>query len=310
MTPKWFDRPLAAGLALVLTAGLCACSTRALLVGEVAGALETGLPAFEGESDLELLERAIPANIKLLEALRVGQPDDPRLPVLLARLYGAYAFAIFDQRVEEAALAQPGTTASAQSARAALNRYYLRGAEYALQALELRHPDARERLSNVAEKQAALEKMTLKDLDALFWYAFNLGAYVNQNRDSMQAIAKAHVAQSGMERVAALDETYDHGGAHLFLMIFYGSRPAMMGGDPERALAHYRRLMALAGEDFLLAHVYHARYELSRLGDRQGYEALLRRVLAYEEADDPYPFLNAVAKERARIYLNAAERFF
>jgi len=309
-TLKILVRILLMGL---MTVGFSSCAVRNLALDQMVGVIETGLPAFEQESDLDLLEKAFPANIKLLETLLVSRPANDRLLVLLSRMVAGYAFSFFEERLDAVVLSgnvAGGGPETREALRAALNRYYLKGADYALRALEVRHPGCREKLSKVAAVRPFLDSLTTKDVPALFWYGFNLGAWVNQNRDSMRAVAKAFVAEKAMLRVLELDGAYYHGSAHLFLMIYYASRPPMMGGKPEKALAHYRQLKALAGDDFLPADVYYARYYLHRIQNRQEYEAVLTRVLNHRTTGDVTPFLNAVAVKRAKIYLNAADQLF
>ena len=74
------------------------------------------------------------------------------------------------------------------------------------------------------------------------------------------SFSRAHVARQVMERVIELDHAYHHGGAHLFLMAFYGSRSPMMGGDQKRADYHYQQLKKIAGDDYLLADLIYARF--------------------------------------------------
>ncbi len=305
-----FSRLLLIGLA---SAATVSCSVRNMMIDEVVGTMETGLPAFEQESDLELLEKALPANIKLLETFLAGNPTNARLLVLLSRMYAGYTFAFVEGRLDAAMLADyppEDDTLSVEAIKASLNRYYLRGAEFAMNALEIRYPDCRAQLGKVATTESFFEDLTEADVPALFWYAFNLGAHVNQNRDDMQAIAKAYLAEKAMQRVIELDEAYYNGGAHLFLMVYYASRSPMMGGNPEKARAHYDRLKTLAGVDFLIADVYYARYYLYRTQNRQAYEETLNRVLKDPPTEDIYPLLNAVAVKRAETYLGATNRLF
>ena len=307
---KLVFRLLVAGVLAVAASG---CSLRSLMIGQVAEMIETGLPAFEEETDLDLVEKAFPANIKLLETLLAAQPENRRLLLLLSRLYGAYTFSFFEGRLDAAMLAADSAgqgESRVDADRAALNRYYLRAAEYAMKALEYRHPGCRKALARIDTVQPFLDRMAVDDVPALFWYAFNLGAYANQNRDSIQAVAKAHLAQTAIKRVIELDAAYYNGGAHLFLMIYYASRPPMMGGNPEKALHHYKRLKAQTGKAYLLADVYHARYYLYRIQDRQQYEDLLLQVIRHPAGHSTYGFFNAVALKRAALYLTAADRLF
>jgi hypothetical protein len=243
----------------------------------------------------------------------MDNPANVRLLTLLSRMYAGYTFAFVEGELDAATLAgheAEGDQPAPGAVRDSLNRYYLRGADYALKALEGRYPECRAQIAKVTTAEAFFNGLSGADVPALFWYAFNLGAYVNRNLDDMQAIAKAYLAEKAMRRVIELDEAYYNGGAHLFLMVYYASRSPMMGGKPEKAKAHYDRLKALAGVNFLIADAYYARYYLHRVQNRQEYEAVLNRVIKGLQSEDPYPLLNAVAVKRAAIYLTATDRLF
>ena len=68
------------------------------VINEIAAISETGAAVFEQDDDLEMVEKAIPGNIKLFEALLENSPDNHRLLLLLSRLYASYAFAFFELR--------------------------------------------------------------------------------------------------------------------------------------------------------------------------------------------------------------------
>lgn len=296
---------------LLVLAAAVACSPRKMIVNEIGCLVEAGIPVLEQDGDLEMLEEALPAHIKLLETFLASDPHNERILVLLSRLYGSYTFLFVEIGYERRLLLEPSADASAsKAAKANLDHYALKGAEYALDALLQRHPDGREMLQKVTSQKIFFDDLSERDVPALFWYGFNLGLYVNANRDSIRAIAKAHVAEMAMLRAAALDPDYNHGAAHLFLLAYYGSRPAMMGGSPAKAGAHYRRLKALAGDDFLLADLFFARYCLPRKQDRRGFTEILGRIYASQDGPAKYRLYNAAARRRAEIYLEAVDRFF
>lgn len=280
---------------------------RHVLIDEMVGVMAAGTDAVEQETDLRLLAEAIPAQIKQLEALYAARPGNPTLPLLISRLYAAYAFSVFEPVWESGRLLE---TAPSPDTVAALDRYYGRGAEFALQALELSHPDVRGRLRDVTKVAPFFESLSPKDVPALFWYGFNLGAWVNLNRQSVRSVAQAHLVRRSMERVLQLQPAYFHGAAHLVLMTYFAARPPMMGGDLRRAAEHYEKLRDLAGPEFLLADVYHARYLLVGRQERQAFEAELADVLRRAEAIEAYPLLNRIAVEKARIYRDGADRLF
>ena len=315
-TPRGAALFLAAGLLLLLAA---ACSPRHLVVDQMTRMVHDGMTAFEADDDLVMVERAFPANIKTLEVMLASEPRHRELLVLLARLYGSYAFAFGEDRLEAAThrfLGQGSPALSAadtDGAAMARNRadgHYKKGLEYALRALEVRHPDCRKRLKNLRASAGFFEGLDAGDAPALFWYAFNLGGHVNLNRDSIRVLARAHLAEKAARRVLDLDPAYFNGGAHLFLMVYYASRPPMMGGNLKAARDHHRMLRNIAGSEFLLADLLFARYHAVQAGDRKGFDRLLKAVADAPRGPENYRLYNAVARKRAVRYLNAADRFF
>jgi hypothetical protein len=288
------------------------------MVNSVADIVETGMTAFEQDDDLDMLEKAFPANIKLLEALLADNPDHYKTLVILSRFYASYAFAFFEGKLEAAALnrsmpdfEKSGTKKQNFShLRKTVNRYYSKGADYALRALETRHPGCRKQLQQVKTCDNCFNSLTVEDVPALFWYGFNLGAYVNQNVDSVKTLSKAHLVEKAMHRVIDLDSAYFHGSAHLALLIYYGARSPMLGGNLKLALSHYNQFKSSAGDGFLLADLFYARYFLYQKQERQKYQEVLTGIIKSSKADPSHRFFNKVATIRAQTYLYATDRLF
>jgi len=296
---------------------LAGCSMRQVALNEMAGLLNQGMVALENDDDLEMLEQAFPANIKLIEALLASAPENPELLVLLSRLYGSYGFAFLETRLEIEFFGAPDTIPrylreadiDPAEVKNRASRYYARGEAYAMRALALRHPDSDALLKSVDGREAFFRRMQEADVPALFWWGFNLGARVNQNRSSVALIAKAYLAERAMKRVIELMPAYQNAGAHLFLMAYYGARPPMMGGNLEAAEAHYREVNRINGDAYRMGHVMFCRYILTKRQDRAGYQRLLTRV-SDEPLADAYRLYNALSVLRARIYLGAVDDFF
>ena len=113
-----------------------------------------------------------------------------------------------------------------------------------------------------------------------------------------------------MKRVLEIDPDYYYGGAHLFLMVYYASRPPMMGGNLDAAGTHYGDLIKLQGDMFLLADLFYARYYLQQKQERTSFETSLKRIVKEADADVPYRMLNQVAARRAVTYLKAQDLLF
>lgn len=302
---------MAAGM--VALSVLWGCSTRKLMVAEMTDLMETGAGAFEADDDLDMLQQALPAHIKLLEALLASDPQNERLLVLLARLYGSYTFLFIDGRLERYQLTGSPPAAGAQTPaelKEKAVRYYARGVEYALAALQVRHPRAADRLYQVGSSASFVQSLQRPDLAALFWYGFNLSGLVNHSRDSVAAIAKAHLIEKAMQRVIELQPDFYHGSAHLLLMIYHASRSPMMGGNLASAQKHYDQLKQLNGDSFLLADLYFARTVVVQRQNRRLFEETLTAVAGSAETEERFRLFNRVAADRAQLYLSAADRLF
>lgn len=298
-------------VAMLVISVFSSCSPQKLMVAEMTGLMETGAAAMETDDDLDMLQQALPANIKLMEALLASDPQNERLLILLARSYGSYAFLFLDGRIE--ALQSAGPAAAAEtlpSLKARAVRYYGKGLDYALRALEIRHPLAAERLHRVAESSPFVQSLQVRDLPAIFWYGFNLGGLVNHSRDSVSTIARAHQVEKTMLRVLDLQADFYHGSAHLVLMAYYGSRSPMMGGNLERAAEHYRHLKDMHGDGLLLADLYYARYVLVQQQDRRQFEQMLEVITTNPDPDPQFRLFNRIARDRALVYQAMADRLF
>jgi len=296
-----------------LVAMSAACSPKQAIINEAVGMLDVGITSFEQDTDLEMLEAAFPANIKLCEAILANDPDNRRLQVLLSRMYASYAFAFLEGRYEALTLAPERTDAQEKEMAGLgfrLNRYYLKGATYAEKALGTSGAGACMEESGSDELGTCFDKLKADRVPDMFWYAFNLGTYVNQNRDDPEAFAYSQRARAAMVRVQVLDPLYFHGGALFFFMGYHASIPEDLGGKPDAVLGYYRQLKDLKGDDFLLADLYYARFYLVQKKDRAGFEKALNGVLESQATDTTYPLLNVMARQRARVYLDSVDYFF
>jgi len=299
-------------LTLFILAAVSGCSAKHMAVDQIATMVDTGMAAFESDDDMQMLKSAFPANIKLLEAILVNQPDNYKMQLLLARLYGSYAFAFPETEMEIAAYAAAENDAGDDPTvfRAAADRYYRKGARYALRALELKYPGIRQKLKNNDLSAKSIAEIKITEVPALFWYGFNLGAHVNLNKNSVRALSKAHLAVKAMHRVIELDPAYYHGSAHLFFVVWYGSRSPMMGGSQAKAKEHYLKAKEISGERLLIADLYYARFCLYQAGDREAFEKTLAGVIKHKDKTPDLRMLNAVAATRATAYLEAVDEFF
>lgn len=298
---------------------LVACAPRQMMVRQFGALVETGMDRLEESGDVALVGEGLPGQITLLEVLLANDPEDERLHLLLARLYAAQGLLYLEPLVEAAAweIPVPWLEGSAPPdhdlKKSQLGRVFQKGAGHALAVLEAQRPGSGAQLSKVNRIGAYLKTASVDEVPALFWYALNLGAWVNHHLDDLSAIAQAHVAERIMRCVVELQPDYYHGFAHLFLIAFYGSRPPMLGGRPEAAQHHYVTFKAMAGtSEFLsapLGEVYYARYCLPLRQARDEYTTLLTPIAKTPIKADNGLF-DALAIRRAQLYLKAVDRLF
>ena len=290
-----------------------ACSPKPLIVSQIADLVDHGMTAYERDDDWELMEKAFPANIKLLETVLANSPDDRQLLTMLSRMYASYSFGFVETRLDETNyLVDPSDSRVKEMAllKDRVNRYYEKGVGYALMALEKSAPGATEAFQKVSTITPYLDKLGRQEVAPLFWYGFNLGAWVNRNLDSVRAVSQAHVARKVMERVLELDPAYNHGGAHLFLLAYFGSRPPMMGGSQEKALVHYQQVKTIAGDNYLLPDLFYGRFCLHQQQDRKGFVDMMQRIVDHPASENEVALYNAIAGRRAAVYLAAVDTLF
>ena len=276
--------------------------------------VETGMPAFEREDDLDLLADALPASIKLLETVLANDPDNPRLLVFLAQAYGVYAFAVLETAYERCRYA-PSMTNEAEcdlvQMESRMKRYFSKGMDCAGRALEIRRPGALKMLNRPRDAEALLAAMAVSDVPAVFWYGFNLGFHVQHSLDDIRSLAKAHLVEKTMQRVITLAPDYYRGSAHVIMLVYYASRSPMMGGNPRKAVEYYRRHQQAWPEMAGLRELYWARYHYVRQQDRDGFRRTLNQLIATPVGDaHPLKMLESVARSRAQVYLQAEQRLF
>lgn len=267
-------------IAVLPTAG---CSTSQLVARGASPLIEQGVVAMNRETDLELARASIPATLKMVETLLLADPDNAAYRVQAAMGFYAYALGFVEPYDRDRAVA-----------------LYQRARDHALVALERAGVTQATLTGDMATLERALARLDSRAVPALFWTASAWGKWIELQLDDPARLDELPRVEALMRRVLALDETYYHGGAHVFFGAYYGGRAPMFGGDFARAARHFDRAAALNQGRFLLVDVYRARYLLWQMGDRGAFHATLKRVLDAPAGSDPdLNLANALAKREA-----------
>ncbi|OGS42399.1 MAG: hypothetical protein A2506_12795, partial [Elusimicrobia bacterium RIFOXYD12_FULL_66_9] len=203
-------------------AALSACSVDRMAVRSVARTLESGRGAALDEPDWQTGREAMSSQLKLLETLLAGDPGNRSLRRLAAEGFGGSAFLFLED--DEPARAKG---------------FYLRGRDHALAGLALKTPFRDLSAKTMEDFESALKAATKDDVPDLFWAGFCWGGYINLSKDDASALGDLPKVTAVMRRVAALDPAYHFAGVDLFFGVYEASRPAMLGGDPRKAKAHF-----------------------------------------------------------------------
>jgi hypothetical protein len=256
--------------------------------------LDSGIVAMNQETDLELAQGAMPANLKLLEGMLIEDPGNTRLHLYAAEGFYGYTFGFVEMQ-------------DSNRARHLYRRCY----EHARVALQQSGVTLDPETSTPDEFEATVRKAGKKAVPAMFWTASCLANWVNLNRDSPAGIAELTSAATLMQRVIVLDDTFYHGGPHLFFGVYYGGRSPLFGGNFQLSEEHFKRAAEINDDKLLVVDVLQAEYLDRQRLDRDAFHTHLTRVI--EAPDNLAPdmaLMNAVAKQQAAQLLESEDDWF
>ena len=294
---------LSAGLALLTLSG---CSLRLLAVDQLGNALAGGGATFAGDDDPELVGAAVPFSLKLMESLLAESPEHQGLLLAASRGFTQYAFAFVQEEAEER---EATGFAESQALSARARRLYLRARGLGLRGLEARHPGFRARLA--AAPKRAVEVMAKSDVPLLYWSAVSWAGAIALGKDDPRLVGDLPQVEVLIDRALALDEAWDQGAIHSFLIAFEMGRATGEGDPAARARQHFERAVALSSGRAAAPFVGLAESVSVVEGDRARFEELLRRALAIDaDLDPPTRLATLVLQRRARWLLARADKLF
>src|SRR4030043_807447 len=259
--------------------------TAALLVADVAKA------AYK-QSDLRILREGMPAYLMLMDGMIEAWPDNEQLLIAAAQTYSSFASIFVEDQDKEYAKLLFG-----------------KGRNYALRSLERR--GLKEPLqSHFEDFKEGLKGLGKRDVPYLFWGATCWANWIRMNLDSMEALAELPRVEWMMQRVLEIDEGFYYGGPHLFMGIWFASKPKIAGGDLKKAQGHFLKALELGKGKFLMAYVYYATYYARQALDKDLFISTLQKVLKTPQDISPeLTLLNTVAKEKAKELLTHVEEY-
>jgi len=296
----------ALAMALMLCLIVTGCSVRSLAVNSMGDALAASGSGFGSDDDPELIGAAAPFSLKLIESVLAETPNHRGLLLAATQGFVQYAYAFIELKADE--LEDTNLQAAyAQRARAA--RMYLRARDYGLRGLESARPGITKTLR--ADPEGALAKSTREDVGLLYWTGVAWAAAISLAKDDPFLVADLPAVEALVRRALALDETYDGGALHVFMINYEMSQAGLSAGAPARARQHFTRAIELTGGAHAAPYVTLAEAVSIAERNRAEFESLLQGVLKLDTGAKPeWRLVNAVMQRRARWLLGRTEKLF
>jgi len=329
------------GLILVVVLGgvvLGGCSINKLAVNAVANMLggEGGTSTFTTDDDPELVEASLPFALKMFETILAQTPDHEGLLLTTGSGFISYSNAFV---ATPASMLPFEEWEKKQADQERAKKLYLRGRNYLIHGLDVRYPGFADVLKSTApdaidQLDVYLQQMDEGDVPFLYWIGAGWVAAFALDAFDLELGLTVTRAQAVMLRALDLNETYNDGAIHDFLVQYYGSLPASMGGDKEKAEYHHKRAVEIADGRLAGPFVSYAEVmvlpkqaqvklpegdsdaeiqayydEIQAIADE--FVALMNKALAVDP--DAYPdarLINILTQRKAQWYLDHLEDFF
>ncbi len=276
---------------------------RKFAVRKLADALAQSGSTFASDDDPELIRDAVPFSLKLIESLLAETPRHRGLLLAASSGFTEYAFAFIQQEADET---EPRDVAAATAMRARARRLYLRARDYGLRGLETKLPGFGQKVRSGAK--IAVDAARLDDVPLLYWTAASWGSAISVSKDDPELVAEQPIVEALIDRALQLDETFDEGAIHTFLISYEMARQGAPGDPAARARKHFDRAMQLSGGFMAAPLVALAESVALERQDRPEFESLLKRALAVDPNARPeHRLANLIMQRRARWLLSRVE---
>jgi predicted anti-sigma-YlaC factor YlaD len=262
---------------------------------------------FASDNDPELIRDAVPFALKWEESLLAESPKHRGLLLATASGFTQYGYAFVQQDADELE-SKDLTAATAQRVRA--RKLYLRARDYGLRGLDVNHAGLKKALT--ADPKQAVRLATKRDVPLLYWTAAAWGAAISASKDQPDIVADLPKMAALIDRAMELDESFDHGAIHTFMINYEMARPGVKA-DEAVALAkqNFDRAMQLSGGQLASPLVAYAEAVCIQKQQRAEFEKLLKQALAIDVDQKPeWRLTNLVMQRRAKWLLSRTDELF
>ena len=291
-----------------IAAVLAGCSLDRLATRTVSDLVggQGGDDVFASEQDPRLVGDALPFALKLYELLLSRAPDDPGLHLATGRSFVAYANAFVQRPAEQMPVTEIDRRIS-ELQRAKL--HYLRGRDYLLTGLDLRHPGFGALFASPDDMGEALAMVDAASIDYLYWTAAACLGALSTDPFDMELLVTASYAAKMLHMVIDWDEHYQGGAAHDILIRYYAGAATALGRGMARAEVHFARAVAASGDKRTGPYLAMAGVAVGQQ-DPKLFRSLLGAALAMELDVAQYRLQNTLDQQYATWLLDHMEDLF
>jgi predicted anti-sigma-YlaC factor YlaD len=291
---------------VMLALALSGCSIKRMAVNQVGNALAGGGTTFAADDDPELVKAAVPFSLKLMESLLAESPKHAGLLLATSSGFTQYGYAFVQQDADEI---ESQDLAQATALRQRAKKLYARARNYGLRGLEVPHPGFTNALA--ADPHAAVAALRRSDVPQIYWTAMAWGALISQSKDEPQRVGEVPQLEALIDRALALDEGWNEGAVHGFLITYEMARTGVKGDAAERSRREFERAMEQSRAWQAAPLVAYAESVCVQKQDLKQFEVLLQRALAIDvDAHPEHRLANLIYQRRARWLLSKKDELF
>jgi predicted anti-sigma-YlaC factor YlaD len=267
------------------------------VINQAGNALSGSGSTFSSDDDPEFVAAAIPFSLKMMEALLAESPKHEGLLLASTSYFTQYGYAFILQEADEL---EDKDLAAANAKRERASRMFRRAWNYGIRGLEVKHPGFEKELHS--HPSQALKKLTKSDVPLLYWTTVAGGLRIRP--DKPETVADQPMVEAMIDRALELDESYEKGAIHSFLIKYEMSRQGVKGDAAARSRKHFKRAVELSHGVDAGPYVSLAEAVSISKQDAKEFESLLNKALAIDvDAHPEIRLSNMVMQRRARWLL-------
>ncbi len=285
---------------------LTGCSIRKIAIKNLGDALAESGTTYASDNDPELIRGALPFSLKLIESILAESPQHRGLLLAASSGFTQYAYAFVRQDADEM---EEVDFARASEMRLRARNLFLRARDYGLRGLETSYPNFPAALNK--DPIAAVKTVGRNNVPLLFWTAASWGMAITLSKDEPDLIIDQPLVEALIDRALELDEDFNEGALHSFLIVYEPVRRGVEGDPLERSRRHFERAMELSDGFQAGPLVSMAENVCIAEQNHEEFKSLLEKALAIDVDRKPeYRLENLVYQRRARWLLSRIDELF